>query len=246
MNNNNKTEPTTVRELYEFFQQLEWDEFLPWLENHWKGKDKQESSLRLFAELGLIPKLDAYNMCEGNFNLKTIKEIEKLRDIFSKSLKDKGDSSDLTGIHKSDKKRLLATTSKNLNKTNIGGLDITQIDFYFEQRYKPDGYTLDLCIVIRDFAEFQQMIDRSEKTNELLKSYIEKPRTVIIDWNDLVEAFHNFKHIFNTTPIENITDSNKKLLILEKISSDLAFERDYEIVARKYLKLWKEKKRFYY
>ncbi|NDD58400.1 MAG: FAD-dependent oxidoreductase, partial [Chlamydiae bacterium] len=43
------------------------------------------------------------------------------------NLKDKGDSSDLTGIHKKNKKELLLTTSKNITKMNVGLLDIDKI-----------------------------------------------------------------------------------------------------------------------
>ena len=43
------------------------------------------------------------------------------------SLKDKGDASDLTGIHVDHEKHLLLTTSKNLNKMTVGKLDIDKI-----------------------------------------------------------------------------------------------------------------------
>lgn len=99
----------TFIEFFDLLKSLHQDEFHIWLTARWKGKDKQESCLRLFSKLGLIDKLREYDICQGNFNLKTIKPITEIREIFYEggrqiNLKDKGDSSDLTGIHKKNKK----------------------------------------------------------------------------------------------------------------------------------------------
>ena len=64
----------TFKDLYEFLQVCPATEIISWLRIPWKSKDKQESLLRLFARLGLIHKLHKYNMCDGNFNEKTIKK----------------------------------------------------------------------------------------------------------------------------------------------------------------------------
>tara|TARA_Y100000389_G_scaffold143289_1_gene141510 strand:- start:430 stop:909 length:480 start_codon:yes stop_codon:yes gene_type:complete len=96
----------TFQDLYEFIQLYEENNILTWLEKAWIGKDKQESLLRLFAGLGLIDKLKPYNICKGNYNEKTITKNSTIKDVFYNekdnliNLKDKGDSSDLTGICK--------------------------------------------------------------------------------------------------------------------------------------------------
>jgi hypothetical protein len=58
-----------------------------------------------------------------NYNKNTtIKDVFYNQEDNLIKLKDKGDSSDLTGICKKNEKHLLVTTSKNLNKTQIGKL----------------------------------------------------------------------------------------------------------------------------
>ena len=59
------------KDLYNFLQSYGEDNIIGWLNDHWVGKDKQESLLRLFVGLGLIDKLKTYQVCKGNFNLKT-------------------------------------------------------------------------------------------------------------------------------------------------------------------------------
>lgn len=100
------------KDLYEFLQNYEKDSIIEWLKVKWSGKEKQESLLRLFAGLRLIDKLNNYNICKGNFNLSTNEPYESFRDIFYDDknnlvkLKDSGDSSDLTGFHKENKKNI--------------------------------------------------------------------------------------------------------------------------------------------
>jgi hypothetical protein len=210
----------TFKELYKFIQEYKEDSIIKWLNNPWKGKDKQESLLRLFSGLGLIDKLRDYNVLKGNFNLKTLEKITTLKDIFyNKSnnlikLKDKGDSSDLTCISKNNNKHILVTTSKNLSKTNIGKLDIDKILTNFQQ-YIKNNYTMSLCICIKYYDDYLKMKDNVEKTNKQLKYFLDKEDTIIIDWNDLNQAFHQFKLIFNNKDIDNIINSNKDTLCLK-------------------------------
>jgi hypothetical protein len=130
----------TFVELFEFLQTFEGD-LKEWLSIKWDGKDKQESLLRLFSFLGLIEKLNNFDICKGNFNKHTIKKIKLNRSFFydsknkKRNLKDKGDSSDLTGIGKKNKKHLLVTTSKNINKENVGKLDIDTSEFKWLPNY---------------------------------------------------------------------------------------------------------------
>ena len=106
----------TVKDLYKFLQNYKENNIITWLEEQWVGKDKQESLLRIFAGLGLIDKLKLYDICKGNYNRKTIIKNTTIKDVFYNeednliNLKDKGDSSDLTGICKKNEKQLLVTT----------------------------------------------------------------------------------------------------------------------------------------
>jgi hypothetical protein len=48
-----------------------------------------------------------------------------------------------------------------------------------------------LCV--RNSNDFEIMKKNIEKTNHQLKSLLEKEDTIIIDWNDLNQAYHQFK-----------------------------------------------------
>lgn len=58
----------TFIELYEFLQVYDKKNIIEWLNENWKGKDKQESLLRLLGMLGMIDKLNSYEFYNGNFN----------------------------------------------------------------------------------------------------------------------------------------------------------------------------------
>ena len=209
----------TNLELFEYLQKNQAESILPWLKKPWKGKDKQESLLRLFAGFGLLTKLEGFNICKGNFNNQTIKEMESFREIFFDEknkeicLKDNGDSSDLTGISKENNKKILVTTSKNLNKENIGKLDIHQIHDILNEKYK--DYEMILCICIRDKKKFEEMLKRSQKSSKLLLSYIKKETTIIIDWKDLDEGYHQFNLYFKNKILKDILNINKEPLCLK-------------------------------
>ena len=211
----------TLKDLYEFLQLYEENNIIIWLKEPWVGKDKQESLLRLFAGLGLIDKIKSYDICKGNYNEKTITKNTTIKDVFYNhednliKLKDKGNSSDLTGICKKNEKHLLVSTSKNLNKTQVGKLDIDKILTNFKQ-YQDEEYTMSLCVCVRDRIDFETMKKNIEKTNHQLKSWLEKEDTIIIDWDDLNEAYHKFKMVIWTNlPIDNIINSNKTTLCLK-------------------------------
>ena len=210
----------TFKDLYEFIQLHEEDNIIPWLKDPWVGKDKQESLLRLFAGLGVIDKIKSYDICKGNYNKKTITKNTTIKDVFYNqednliNLKDKGDSSDLTGICKENEKHLLVSTSKNLNKIQVGKLDIDKILTNFKQ-YQDEEYTMSLCICVRDRIDFETMKNNVERTNHKLKSFLEKEDTIIIDWNDLNQAYHQFKIFYRETHIDNIINSNKTTLCLK-------------------------------
>jgi len=217
--NNNMTEPKTFIDLYNYLQGINDESIVPWLTNNWQGKEKQESLLRLFASLGLIDKLRPYNICKGNFNKKTITKYTSLKDAFYKNndpinLNDKGDASDLTGVHKEIIQHMVVTTSKNLKHYTIGKLEIDKILTHFKQ-YEEDGFTMTLCVCINNNVDFGNMINRSEMSNNQLKSFLEKEDTIIINWNDLDEAYHKFKRTYGNKPLDTIIHSNKEPLLLK-------------------------------
>jgi hypothetical protein len=222
----------TFKDLYLFLQNFN-DNLFEWLETPWKGKDKQESIYRLFSYLNLLNKLNNYNVCKGNYNLQTIEKIKNMYDVFynekSKKikLKDKGDSSDLTFINKNDNKNILVSTSKNINKENIGKLDIDKILTNFKQ-YE-NNYTLSLCLVIRDIKKFNKMIKKVEKTNHLLLEYVNKNDTILIDWNDLNEAFIQFKKIYKNKPFDDLINSVNKQTLILKIHQELTVYKTLKI-----------------
>ena len=162
---------TTYKELFQHLQTFEDNyDIRKWLStDRWTGKDKQESILRLFARLGLIPKLGDFCMCTGNFNLRTIKRQVSFRDIFLTPtnkeiiLKDKGDTSDLSGFHKSIPKHILASTSKCLKNLYLNNMDIQTIITNYRP-YERRGYTMTLCVVVKDAQEFYTKVVRSTNT----------------------------------------------------------------------------------
>lgn len=228
----------TFIDLFEFLQNYKEDNIIDWLEIPWKGKDKQESLLRLFSGLGLVEKLKEYYICKGNFNLNTIEKMNGIHDIFYKdrkeiNLKDKGDSSDLTGILKTNDRHLLLTTSKNLNKMNIGKLDIDKILTNFKQYY---GYKMTLCICTRFRKELKQIVSRSESTNHELKNLIET-NTIIIDWYDLNQAYNSFKNIFSHVKLKDILGIHKETLCL-KMHQEVSVIKTLELKKSKNIVLW--------
>lgn len=235
----------TFSELYQFLQNYTGESIINWMEADtiWHGKDKQESLLRLFARLGLVHKLRDYTPCKGNFNLKTIEKYNSPKDCFYDSrntpifLKDKGDSSDLTCIHNANDKHLLVTTSKNINKMMVGKLGIDTINTNFQQ-YKEDGYTMTLGICIRSKDDFDTMCRRIEETSKELKATVSKEDTIIIDWNDLAQAYHGFKTHFRHTPLDAVINCNKSPLLL-KMHQQLSVLKTIQLKQKKELKvLW--------
>jgi hypothetical protein len=213
---------STFTELYEFLQfHYNKDSIIDWLhevedKSSFTG-EKQESTLRLFAGLGLIDKLREYDICKGNFNQKTITKISSFRDIFhnddntEKKLKDKGDSSDLTGIHKNDEKNILVCSSKNRSvsgKLSISGLDIDKLNTNIQQ-YVEKGCSVRFCLCIDDINNYERMLKNVNRTSNQTVELIDKPDTIIVDWNDLDQAYRQFKHIYQDVCIKDLI-SNKK------------------------------------
>ena len=207
----------TYKDLFVALQHLPDDQHISeWFMNdRWKGKDKQESVFRLTARLGLIEKLQDFRMCNGNFNRRTIRPMSSYRDIFYDTknndvcLKDKGDSSDLTGIHKSDPHHLVVSTSKCINRLSLHNLDIDTIIMNFQQY---SGYQMTLCIIVQDCEQFHGALKRSEKTSQYLRHIIEKHQTIILDWDDLNQAYRRFRDIYDGKTVDELIDKKPLLL----------------------------------
>jgi len=213
----------TNKELYLFLQSSRNDlEIRSWLsekEEGWNGKDKQESIYRLFARLGCISKINRdFHICHGNFNKNSIHRQKSIRDIFFTSkneetcLKDKGDASDLTGIHKSDPKHLLVCTSKCIHHLSLKKLEIDNIVTNFRQ-HEQKGYTMTLGIVVKDAQDYYSSLQRSESSSLELKKLILSYQPIVVDWNDLQEAYHHFKSIFGESSFDDLIQGEKTPLL---------------------------------
>ena len=211
----------TFKYLFGFLQEYNENSIIPWLEESWRGKDKQESLLRIFAGLDLFDKLKSYHICKGNFNKKTITKHTSIKDVFYTpennliALKDIGDKSDLTMIHSENDKKILVTSSKNRENENnegIGKYDVREIHSIFTSEY--NGYELVLCICTRNKEVFMKKVNRCGDCNEDIQKMILRENTIIIDWNDLNQAYHQFKMFYGERRLDDIINLNKKTLIL--------------------------------
>jgi len=132
-----------------------------------------------------------------------------MREIFYNSknqlikLKDKGDSSDLTGFHINDSKHILTCTSKNMSNITVDNLDIYKLLVNYFQ-YDKCNYKMTLCISIKNI----------EYTNREVKKYLDDS-VIIVDWSDLKKAFLKFKQKYQNIRFENLINEEKKHIKLK-------------------------------
>ena len=225
----------TFKDLYTFFQTYEGN-FIEWFEDNWTGKEKQESAFRLFACLGLIPKLKDYTCCKGNFNGKTIQKISLKKDIFFeecgklKQLNDKGDKSDLTCISKTNEKHIIPFSSKNKGKYGIMGLDISDLFHHLDQ-YKDDGFTVSYGIVVKSIPELKTKIKNSNKSSGKVRKILEQPDTIMIDWKDLETTFHQFKYVYGSISFKDLIKEKKDPIVL-KLHQKLGVYKTMELISK--------------
>jgi hypothetical protein len=208
----------TFIELHGYLQATKKKSIIPWLKKSWMGKDKQESLLRLFSVLGLIPEFQTYKICKGNFNKGTSRPIDNMSDCYyddkgeAIKLKDSGDKSDLHGYKEVNGiKVILATTSKNNNHTNLQELDLDAIENI--HRLEWVGYELNICIVVRDKHELIEKTVRLHDTSDRLKDAINRSTTIILDWTDLDLAYKRFKKLYGNVLLKTILDNLKKPIL---------------------------------
>ena len=117
------------------------------------------------------------------------------------------------GFHK----KILAGTSKNrANEKNegIGKYDIREIHSIFTSMY--DNYDeLVYCICTKDTKRLEKKIQNCEECNDDIKKYLQCDTTIIIDWNDLNQSYHQFKMNFGNKSLDKIINSNKTTLCLK-------------------------------
>ena len=203
----------TFIDLYNHLKTLNNNEFELFLKTEqWIGKDKLESVFRLFSYLNLIEQFYDYKICDGNYTNNTISDNNNIKKLFEKSLKDKGDKSDLTLIKDKD---IIVSTCKNLSNYHINDLDIRDIYHIYETKYKSGGFSLKLCIVIRNKDDIYRLCKNADNTSSDLVSIITNKSTIIIDINDLNNIFKTFIYNFKNININDLIKINKSKLILK-------------------------------
>lgn len=170
----------------------------------------QESLFRLFAKLECIEKLKNYKICIGNFNTQTVKINIDLYNLFFINnneilLKDNGDVSDLTMIS-NDNNTLLVSTSKNYKKKTISYKDleleriIQKLNNYNYKKYQ-------ICICIRDKNQYFNYKPKKTSMDNNLYKYLHD--LIIIDHDDLKNAFIVFKNKYSNIQLNNLFNINK-------------------------------------
>ena len=174
--------------------------------------DKLESIFKLYSYLGLINEFTNYSICSGNYTECTITKNIKLKDLFEKSMQNKGDKSDLTLINN---KNIIATTCKNLSSYHINKLDIRDIFQIYESKYKSNDYILTLCIVVKNKEDIFKLCKNANHTSDDLVKIITNKNTLIYDYNDLYNIFKIFKINFSNVLINDLIKINKSKIILK-------------------------------
>jgi hypothetical protein len=223
MTTKKKSKIDTFEDLYKFLQTCEDSNIINFL-NDISGQESgynQEALTKLLGGLNLIDKLKNWFPCIGNFNKQTIQKQENYNDIFYKEngtqrmLKGNGgDSSDFTLVSNFNDKELLIMSSKSLNNENIGKLDIEKMLFH-AQKYIEDGYKITYGFIVKDKKLTDEMISRTKTSSKTLADLYNNENTIVIDWQDLNQAYHMFKLCFINKNISDIINSNKKPLCLK-------------------------------
>ena len=182
---------------------------------------RTESVTRLFGGLELVNKLSDYTLCKGNFNKKTIEPIKSKRDIYYDNNNNEinirgngGNSSDITMVSKNNPKHLLVISSKVKQHTLIGDLDIEKMSLYAKS-YEEDGYKISYGFIVKNKNEIDAMILRSHSSSSELVEYYNRNDTVVLDWNDINEAYHRLKIVYGNKSLNDIINSKKDALLLK-------------------------------
>jgi hypothetical protein len=201
----------TFKSLYEYLQNL--NNINELLNTKYSHIEIQESLLRLFAKLECIKAFDDYTVCNGNFNLQEINKISNYNEIFYNNnnneikLKDNGDISDLTMISK-DNKTLIATTSKNYSKKTISYKELDLLDII--QRFKSYNNKFEntiICICLKSKNQLLNYNPNKTSQNKSIKKHLDN--CILLDHEDLINAFEIFKMNYNNKSINDLLNFNK-------------------------------------
>lgn len=230
----------TFVDLFAYLQTAAFDNISEFLSDNWEGKEKQESLFRLFANLHLVPEFRGYHVCENNFNMQTLKNCTSIVPFMSKSLNDKGDKSDLTLSH-SVKKELIVCTSKNLNTYGVGDLDIRDLRNLFDLHYKPHGYNMRLCVIVRNKSSLLTKIHNAEQCNNDIIAVLKASDTLMFDWDDLQSLYVSFKMNYtdiNIDGLDVLLYNNHKVPLTLRMHQDYAISRTLQLLQDNNNILW--------
>lgn len=170
------------------------ESILGWLSVSTSRYEKQETIARMFVVMGILPAFQGYEACEGNFNLMTVRPISNIDSFWNSSVKDSGDSSDITLRSLTNPCHYIACSSKNRSESDhrsIHHLDLEKMHFYASQ-YKQ--CIIDFCIIIDDKLKLIESINNSHSSSGPLKKHLQ--RAILVDWNDLNNAFVENRALF--------------------------------------------------
>ena len=91
-----------------------------------------------------------------------------------------------------------------------------------------------LCIMIKDIKKFNIMLSNVKSTNHLLLNEIKKETTIIIDWNDLNEAYLKFLSIYKNIDID---------YFIHQTCNKIIYKLHQEITIKKTIQLKKNKEK---
>lgn len=243
----------TFADLFAYLQMTTFAHISEFLSDNWEGKEKQESMFRLFANLRLIHEFKEYFVCQGNFSKQSVdvhkktvdvnrQSVDKYRSILpfmSKHLNDKGDVSDLTLLHRHNNEYIVCT-SKNLNTYGVGNLDVEKIQTIFDKHYKPHGYTMRVCVIVRNKSTLLSKIRNAEESSADIVQVLNAKDTLFFDWNDLQTMYVSFKMNYNNCTIDelDVLFNNHKLPLTLRMHQDYAIQRTLQLLQDNKNILW--------
>ncbi len=241
--------PSTFGEFYDYLSILSkniktYDEFI-YLMNHSKYTksefEKQETTLRLFTYLNVIPEFYDYqvstfdsNASKCKLNFVTEKDTMFYHELSKRNIKDKGDISDLT-LYKEGE--LILSTSKNYIESTLSlrKMDILPIIEVYEENKINTKYsfdTLKICIMIPDKEVLKEKIEQCEKNDKINEKIInileDNTKSIIFDWDDL----YYFYTIFKKQYIERGLNTFDKIFeseLIQKKSLSVKFHQELTI-----------------
>jgi len=208
-------------ELYDFVRENNLD-IVKWLNNldSYNAGYITEALGVMFSGFGLITKLNKFKLCKGNFSRQQIEIIETYKDLFYKDSKKinirgrGGDISDITMISKTDPDHILIISSKCLSTEQVTSFDIGPMSL-MAQKYEKIGKKISYGFLVKNKKKTDKVFSESTESTEYLVDIYERDDSIVIDWNDLNNAYNQFKMYFNNKTIDDIISSSKKSLCLK-------------------------------